>query len=78
MPCKKKAMGVGAVVKVLQRYIHPSAELRAKYDNLGKGDWLCGCVVLKKDQKVVNWREQGVIVFCHDEFPDTELYAVAR
>ena len=78
MPRKKKAMGAGAVVKVLLRYIHPSAEIRAKYANPEKGDRLCGCKVLKKDQKVVNRREQAVIVFYHKEFPLVELYAVTR
>ena len=78
MPRKKKRIGYGAVVKVLLRYIHPSAEIRAKYVNPNKGDRLCGCVVTEKGVRVVNRKEQDVIIFVNDEFPDIELYAVSR
>ena len=70
-------MGAGAVVKVLLRYIHPSAEIRSKYVNPDKGKRLSGCVVLKKGIKVVNRKDQAVIIFCHEEFENTELYAVS-
>ena len=78
MPRKKKSMGVGANVKVLLRFIHPSAEIRAKYVNPSKGERLCDCLVVKKGKKVVNRKEQAVIFFRHDEFPNIDLYAVTR
>ena len=78
MPRKKKHTGAGAVVKVLLRYIHPSVEIRSKYVNPDKGERLYGCVVLKKGIKVVNRKDQAVIIFCHEEFENTKLYAVSR
>ena len=78
MPRKKKSIGVGANVKVLLRFIHPSAEIRAKYTNPSKGERLCDCLVIKKGKKVVNRKEQDVIFFCHDDFPNIDLYAVNR
>ena len=78
MPHRKKCMGTGAVVKVLLRYIHSSAEIRSKYTNPGKGEQLCGYLFVKKGTGVMNRRQQAVIIFCHDEFDNTELYAVSR
>ena len=78
MPGKKKYMGAGAVVKVLLRYVHPSAEIRSKYVNPDIGERLSGCVLLKKGIKVVNRKDQAVIIFRHEEFENTELYAVSR
>ena len=78
MPRRKKCLGAGAAVKVLLRYIHPSAEIGSKYTNSGKGEQLCGCLVVKKGTRVVNRRQQAVIIFRHDEFDNTELYAVSR
>ena len=70
-------MGAGAVVKLLLYYIYPSAEIRSKYVNPDKGEQLSGCVILKKRIKVVNWRDQAVIIFCHEEFKNIKLYAVS-
>ena len=75
---KKKCMGTGAIVKVLLHSIHLSLEIRSKYDNPDKGEQLSRCVVAKNWNKVINWREQAVIIFCHNEFANNKLYAVSR
>ena len=57
-------------------FIHPSAEIRAKYVNPSKGERLYECLVVKKGKKVINQKEQAVIFFHHDEFPNIELHAI--
>lgn len=48
----------------------PISRNRAKYVNQNKGDRLSGCfVIMKKWNRVVNQREQAVIIFTRDEFP---------
>ena len=78
MPRKKKSIGVGANVKVLLCFTHPSAEIRANYTNPSKGERLCDCLFIKKGKKVVSRKEQVVIFFRHDDFPNVDLYAVTR
>ena len=73
MPRKKTSIGVSTNIKVLLYFIHHSAEMRAKYVNPSKGERLYGCFVVKKGKKVVNQKEQAVIFFRHDEFPNIEL-----
>ena len=71
-------MGIGAVVHVLMRFVHPSQNIRDKHPNPDKGRRLEGCVVTGKCTKKVSRREQTVITFRCDEFDDVELYAVKR
>ena len=78
MPRKKKTMGVGATVRILKRFVHPSEHIRKKYKNVKKDDRLVDCLVIKKEDRVVNRRQQECIVFRHDDFPNIELYGVER
>ena len=71
-------MGIGAVVHVLIKFMHPSQNIRDKYPNPEKGTRLEGCVVTGKCLKVVSRQEQTVITFHNDEFDGVELYAVER
>ncbi len=47
-------MGIGAVVHVLTRFVHPSQNIRDKYPNQEKGSRLEGCVVTGKCVKKVS------------------------
>ena len=78
MPRRKLAMGIGANVHVLMRYVHPSKNIRDKHPKPEKGRHMEGCVVTGKCIKLVSRREQTVITFCCDKFDDEELYAVKR
>ena len=71
-------MGIGATVRVLKRLIHPSAEIRDKFKNMKKDDKLGNCLVIKKEERLVNRRQQTCVVFRHDDFPNKELHAVER
>ena len=71
-------MGIGATVRVLKRLVHPSAEIRQKYKNMKKNDKLSNCLVIKKEERLVNRRQQTCVVFRHNEFPNKELHAVER
>ena len=66
MPRTRKTMKVGTTIKVLKRFIHPSAEIRAKDKNAKKDERLGNCMVVKKEEKKVNQRSQVCIVFRHD------------
>ena len=71
-------MGVGATIKVIKRFVHPSALLREKYKNPKRGEKLEDCLVIRKEEKLVSRRQQMCIIFRHDDFPNVELHAVER
>ena len=71
-------MGVGATIKVIKRFVHPSELIREKYNNPKKGERLEGCLVIGKEEKLVGRRQQTCIVFRHDEFDNMLLHAVER
>ena len=58
--------------------VHPSKHIRDKFPNLPDKQRLEGVVVLRKEIKSINHREQEAIIFRHDDFADTELYASQR
>ena len=39
---------------------------------------MSGLLVIGKETRKVNRRDQVCIIFCHDQFPDQELYCCAR
>ena len=78
MACKRRTMGSGAVILVLLKMVHPSKHIRDKFSNLPDKQRLEGAVVLRKEIKSINCREQEAVIFHHDDFTDTELYASQR
>ena len=78
MARKRRTMGSGAVISVLLKMVHPSKHIRDKFPNLPDKQRLEGAVVLRKEIKSINRREQEAIVFRHDDFTDVELYASQR
>ena len=78
MARKRRTMGSGAVISVLLKMVHPSKHIRDKFPNLPDKQRLEGAVVLRKEVKSINRREQEAIVFRHDDFADVELYASQR
>ena len=75
---KKLRAGVGAVAETLLKYIHPSKLIRDKYPNPINGQRLENCLLIRRETKEVNRKQQVCVIFRHDEFPDKELHAVER
>ena len=78
MARKQRTMGSGTVISVLLKMIHPSKHIRDKFPNLQDKQRLEDAVVLRKEIKSINRREQEAIIFRHDDFADKELYASQR
>jgi hypothetical protein len=75
----KKRLGLQAVVSVQTRYIHPSKLIREKYINIVQGRRLENCVVVGREERRINGKQQQAILFRNEEeFPGKELYCVAR
>lgn len=74
----RKTMGTGAVITVLLKMIHPSKHIRDKFPNLSDKQRLEGALVIQRELKTINRREQESIVFRHEEFDNIELYASQR
>jgi hypothetical protein len=78
MTREKKTMGVGAVVSALSRLLHPSAVIREKYVNPQKGHRVENLLVIRRESRKINSRDQMAIIMRHDDFPGVELYCVER
>ena len=57
--------GVGAIVLALLRFIH---HICNKFPNVAQGQQLENCVTIWQDVKKVSWKEQLVLVVCHEDF----------
>ena len=76
---KRLRNGVGAVVTVYKKFLHPRKEVCAKYPNANKGDLLDHLLVVRTEEKTVNKRHQLCVMMRHVDFDDgLLLYAVAR
>lgn len=71
---KKKNLGIGAKCSTLMRFLHPRLDIIEKYPNASSNQRLEDLLAIKRDQKKVNGKEQNVVIFRHDEFPNKELY----
>ena len=60
--------GVGANVSALLRFIHPSKHICNKFPNVVQGQRLENCVTICLEVKKVSWKEQLVLVVCHEDF----------
>ena len=77
MPRKKKN-GVGATCSVLIRFLHPRMQIVTQFPNAKYVDRLEGLVSQSREIKKVNHRDQTVIVFRHDDFPNELVYCNER
>ena len=78
MPRRRKQMCMGATVKVIKRFIHPSELIREKYENPKKGEKFEDCLVICRGEKLVRRKQQQCIIIRHSSFENVELYAVER
>jgi hypothetical protein len=74
---RKLRNGVGAVARVKKKFLHPAKDISDRYMNQDHNEELDGLLVLRKEQKRVNTREQTCVVFRHEDF-DKEIYCVER
>ena len=75
MARKRMTMGSGAVILVLLKMVCPFKHIRDKLPNLPDKQRLEDAIIIRREIKSINCREQEEIVFCHDNFNDIELYA---
>jgi hypothetical protein len=77
---KRRHNGIGAVVMVYKKILHPRKEMCAKYPNANKGDDVLNLLlVVRTEEKTVNKRQQLCVVMRHVDFDDgILLHTVAR
>jgi hypothetical protein len=76
---KRLHNGVGAVVTVYKKFLHPRKEVCAKYPNANKGDVLDRLLVVCTEEKMVNKRHLLCVMMRHVDFDNgLLLYAVVR
>ena len=74
----KKSMGIGAVCRVMMKYLHPSQNIRDKYPNHTSSEKLGELIVIRQEVKKVNRKDQMCIVMRHDSWPNQEMYCVKK
>ena len=77
MPRKKKN-GVGATCSVLIRFLHPRQQVVDRYPNASFSDRLDGLIAQRRILKKVSQKDQIVILFRHDNFPNLLVHTVER
>ena len=75
--------GIGAVVSVLTKFVHPSQLIRDKFPNLLNGQRLSDCITLRQEVKRINQKEKLSLIVKHDDFKNDdeeyqELHACKR
>eukprot|EP00957_Ditylum_brightwellii_P210353 15364869-Ditylum_brightwellii.AAC.1 len=75
---RTKHCGSGAVCSCLVNKIHPDLEVKAKFSNRTKLDWLDGLVANRQDPKIVNKKKQVCIMLHHCSFPNKEVHVVEQ
>ena len=73
----KLCAGVGAVVSVMSKFVHPSKSISDKYHNRLKNHKLQGVVLVEVDAKFVRRGSNAILafVFIHLNFPDQQFYS---
>lgn len=74
MPPPKTRLGVGAKVSCLLKFLHPFGEVRKKFPNTYKTDRISNLTVTGQAAKLIRSESAQCFTFCHDDFPDVELY----
>lgn len=82
MTPRKKTMGKGAVVSCLARMLHPVRVIETTFPNMNNKKRLAGLIVLRKEMKTINRRQQEALICQSDEIMNgdehTEVYAAVR
>jgi hypothetical protein len=55
---KRLRNGIGAVVTVYKKFLHPRKEVCAKYPKANKGDVLNELLVVRTEERTANMRQQ--------------------
>ena len=63
----KKQLGVGAKCSALLKYMHPAKLIDEKYPNRTAQTRLENLLTIKEGTRLVNKKQQRVIVFRHDD-----------
>ena len=76
----KLCAGVGAVMSVMSKFVHPGKPICDKHPNRPKNHKLQGVVLVEVDAKVVRQgaNEILVFVFTHFDFTDQQFYVANR
>ena len=70
-------LGTGATVSVLSRFLHPSNFIRDAFPNPERGHRLEDLIVLRKEKKIINRKEQTAVVVRTEHVANgAELYVV--
>ena len=77
-PRKKLQCGVGAVVWVYLRYLHPSKTVKDFYINSTKDSKVTDLLVVGQGVRKVHGKDQMCVLLRHDSFPNVILYCVKR
>ncbi len=75
---EKKTIGMVALAFAFMTMIDPSVVVREKYLKPDHGHMLQGLLVVCREMRKDNNREQMTIVMQHDNFERVELYYVER
>ena len=75
---KSKQCGVGAVVWAYTKYIHPFREVRSFYPNMTDKCKMIDLLVIGREVRRVQKKDQLVVLFRHDHFPNMTIYSVKR
>ena len=78
MTQKKKELGVGAIVFVKKRYMHPQKLIREFYPNWTMQDNMTDLLVIGQSVHRVGGKDQMCVDFRHDSFPNKAIYCVKR
>lgn len=78
MTKRKLALGKGARVSVLLKFLHPSADVRTNFPHRHPQDRLENAEVLRIEKKRITRKDQQAVVMRHQSFGDKEVYAVVR
>ena len=81
----KRRLGVGAIASVRTKFLHPSAAIRAKFNNavLDKNHFTHNLIVDRPELRIVNRKEQRCCIMTCNDYVDAEgrpleLYTVIR
>ena len=78
MASLKLQVSIGAECSVLIKMLHPAKLIKDTLINYDTTKRLVGLIALKKENHLVNRKDQEYIIFCHEMFLDKEVYFCSR
>ena len=73
---KKLCLRIGVQCTVNVKYLHPAKLIYEMYTNQTAHTIVENLLVIKQDTRVVNKRQQSVVIFRHDNFNMAEVYCM--